>query len=503
MRLRYSEEDEAFRAELLAWLDEHPPPTPDERVGRRSSADMAPWARRWQRTLFDGGWLVPGFPPAWGGRNASAVQQMVYFEVFSDREIPRSANPQGLSIVAASLLDHGTAEQIERWALPTLRGELAWCIGMSEPGAGSDLAGLSTRAALDGDQFVVNGQKVWTSGAHHSDGSGCAPRRFLGGPVPPGLRRNDRRRHQRDPAQHHRRAHPGPAPALTSARFCAPSGKDASPRRSAMDPTQSYYTAGDLGERVLDALAGAGHDVDALDPEALGPFEEFHTFGALATDALAELAGISADDRVLDLGSGIGGPARRLARTRGCRVDGIDLTAEFCSVASDLNVRTGLDRLVTIHHGDALHTSFDDGTFDVAWTQHVTMNVEDKAGLYREARRVLRPGARLAFFDIMAGPEKPMHFPVPWADTPDISFLLEPEEVRALVEAAGFEVAAWLDLSQDAIAFFEAMAAGPAPTDTPLGLPLIIPDFPAKAANLVRSFNEDRGRLVRAVATAV
>ena len=173
MRLRYSEEDEAFRAELLTWLDEHPPPTAAEREGRRSSADMPEWARRWQRTLFDGGWLVPGFPPAWGGRNASAVQQMIYFEVFSDLDIPRSVNPQGLSIVAASILDHGTPEQIERWALPTLRGELAWCLGMSEPGAGSDLAGLSTRAERDGDEFVVNGQKVWTSGAHHADWCLC------------------------------------------------------------------------------------------------------------------------------------------------------------------------------------------------------------------------------------------------------------------------------------------------------------------------------------------
>jgi alkylation response protein AidB-like acyl-CoA dehydrogenase len=170
VQLRYSEEDEAFRGELLAWLDEHPPPEVGE---RRSSADMPPWAKEWQRTLFDGGWLVPGFPPEWGGRNATPVQQMVCFEEFSARDILRTTNPQGLSIAAASLLDYGTEEQIQRWAIPTLRGELAWCIGMSEPGAGSDLAGLSTRAVLDGDHFVVNGQKVWTSGAHHADWCFC------------------------------------------------------------------------------------------------------------------------------------------------------------------------------------------------------------------------------------------------------------------------------------------------------------------------------------------
>jgi alkylation response protein AidB-like acyl-CoA dehydrogenase len=173
MRLRYSEADEAFRDELLAWLEQHPPPTEEERTERRSSSDMPPWARAWQRTLFDGGWLVPGWPPERGGRNATPVQQMIYFEVFSQRDIYRSVNPQGLSIATPAIVDYGTPEQIERWAIPTLKGELAWCIGMSEPGAGSDLAGLQTKAVLDGDHFVVSGQKVWTSGAHHSDWCVC------------------------------------------------------------------------------------------------------------------------------------------------------------------------------------------------------------------------------------------------------------------------------------------------------------------------------------------
>jgi alkylation response protein AidB-like acyl-CoA dehydrogenase len=173
MRLEYAAEDEAFRTELQAWLADNPPPTEEEQRGRRSSADMPDWARRWQRRLFDDGWLVPGWPPALGGRDANAVQQMIYFEEFSARDVPRSSNPQGLSIVTPSLVDHGTDEQKERWALPTLRGEIAWCLGMSEPNAGSDLASLSTRAVLDGDRFVVNGQKVWTSGAHHADWCLC------------------------------------------------------------------------------------------------------------------------------------------------------------------------------------------------------------------------------------------------------------------------------------------------------------------------------------------
>ncbi len=140
---------------------------------KRSSADLPPWARAWQRTLFDAGWLVPGWPPELGGRDASPVEQMIYFEEMSRRQIPRSLNPQGLGIIAPSIRDYGTPEQIERFLLPTLRAEIAWCLGMSEPSAGSDLAGLRTRAVLDGDEFVVNGQKVWTSGAHHADWCLC------------------------------------------------------------------------------------------------------------------------------------------------------------------------------------------------------------------------------------------------------------------------------------------------------------------------------------------
>jgi alkylation response protein AidB-like acyl-CoA dehydrogenase len=173
MRLQYAPEDEAFRAELDAWLDSHGPSTDRLKEPKQSSAHMPQWARDWQRALFDNGWLVPGWPPELGGRNATATQQMIYFEEMSRREILRSANPQGLGIIAPSIRDYGTPEQKDRFLLPTLRAEISWCLGMSEPGAGSDLASLSTRAELIGDEFVVNGQKVWTSGAHHADWCLC------------------------------------------------------------------------------------------------------------------------------------------------------------------------------------------------------------------------------------------------------------------------------------------------------------------------------------------
>ena len=173
MRLRYGEAEEQFRSDLIAWLDEHSPSPELMREPKQSSADLPDWAREWQRTLFEHGWLVPGWPPELGGRDATAAEQMIYFEELSRRDIHRSLNPQGLGIVAPSIKDYGTPEQQARFLGPTLRAEIAWCLGMSEPGAGSDLASLSTRAVLDGDHFVVNGQKVWTSGAHHADWCLC------------------------------------------------------------------------------------------------------------------------------------------------------------------------------------------------------------------------------------------------------------------------------------------------------------------------------------------
>src|SRR3954471_21809989 len=141
MRLRFSDEDEAFRAELREWLEHNPPPTPEEEAAdpSRSSADLRPWSVRWQRTLFDAGYLVPGWPPELGGRNASAAQQMLYFDEITRRKIPRASNPQGLAIITPSILDYGTPEQREQFVLPTLRAEISWCLGMSEPNAGSDL----------------------------------------------------------------------------------------------------------------------------------------------------------------------------------------------------------------------------------------------------------------------------------------------------------------------------------------------------------------------------
>jgi alkylation response protein AidB-like acyl-CoA dehydrogenase len=174
MRLRFGEDTEAFRREFLDWLEANRPSQEEMAADpARSSAHVPPWAASWAKRLFDAGWLMPGFPPERGGRNAGTIEQMVYQEEFARAGVPRTTNPQGLSIIAPTLLDVGSEEQIREYALPIMRGDVAACLGMSEPGAGSDLASLQTRAVIDGDDFVVSGRKIWTSGAHHADVCFC------------------------------------------------------------------------------------------------------------------------------------------------------------------------------------------------------------------------------------------------------------------------------------------------------------------------------------------
>ncbi|MBI2168661.1 MAG: acyl-CoA dehydrogenase family protein [Actinobacteria bacterium] len=181
MKLAWSAEDEAFRAELAAFLDQHAPPEAVEygrHLADESSDGGAPpellpdWARVWQATLFDHGWMVPGYPPELGGRNATPTQTLIYLSELAARDVPRSLHFPGYAIVGPSLLEFGNEEQ-RGLAPAAIRGDAVWCIGMSEPNAGSDLAGLQTRAVQDGDTFVVNGQKVWTSYAMIADRCMC------------------------------------------------------------------------------------------------------------------------------------------------------------------------------------------------------------------------------------------------------------------------------------------------------------------------------------------
>ena len=169
MHLSWGPEEVAFREELCAFLDEYVPPEFErgyDYAGEgegEDGADIVPgWAREWQATLFDHGWMIPGYPPELGGRNCTLVQTLVYLEELASRRVIRSFHYPGYGIVSPSLLEFGNEEQ-KKLVPAAARGDTIWCIGMSEPNAGSDLAGLQTRAMLDGDRFIVNGQKVWTS----------------------------------------------------------------------------------------------------------------------------------------------------------------------------------------------------------------------------------------------------------------------------------------------------------------------------------------------------
>jgi len=168
VRLAWGEEELAFRDDLRAFLEEHVPvealagfDTADSHADERDEI-VPQWARDWQATLFDHGWMIPAYPPEHGGRDATPIQTLVYLEEMATRRVPRSLHFPGYAIVAPSLLEFGNDDQ-QRLVPAAIRGDTIWCIGMSEPNAGSDLAGLQTRAVLDGDRFVVNGQKVWTS----------------------------------------------------------------------------------------------------------------------------------------------------------------------------------------------------------------------------------------------------------------------------------------------------------------------------------------------------
>jgi alkylation response protein AidB-like acyl-CoA dehydrogenase len=169
VQLTFDADVEAFRAEFVAFLDENLPADDVTLERSLSSSHVPQWAREWQRLMFDNGWLLPGYPPEFGGRNATILQQYVHQQELTRRRAYLTFNPQGVGIISASLISFGTPEQQRRWAVPILRAEMTASLGMSEPGAGSDLASLRTRALLDGDEFVVNGQKVWTSGAHDAD----------------------------------------------------------------------------------------------------------------------------------------------------------------------------------------------------------------------------------------------------------------------------------------------------------------------------------------------
>lgn len=253
-----------------------------------------------------------------------------------------------------------------------------------------------------------------------------------------------------------------------------------------------HYGGDDLAARVLSSLNPARVD-------RLAALDQFHVGGAAASRRLAERAGIRAGQSVLDIGSGLGGPARLLARDFGADVTGIDLTPGFCRIARELSAHAGYAETTRFCAADALNLPFADDSFDAVWTEHVAMNIADRDALYRELLRVTRPGGVLALYDVVAGANvAALVYPVPWASEPSQSHLIDADRLRRVVTLAGWTARHFHDKSAAARNWL-ATARPPKGVDGPTLRDVMGPDFPRMIANLRENFEAGRLEAVQAV----
>ena len=229
------------------------------------------------------------------------------------------------------------------------------------------------------------------------------------------------------------------------------------------DAVASHYGREGILERVLEAVCAAGHDAQALDPDVLAGVDEFHLGSRAATEALAQTLVVPPGAHLLDVGCGVGGPARFFARALDAHVTGVDLTPDFVEVARELSCRTGLAERTRFAVGDGAHLEAADGSFDAVTLIHVGMNVADKQGLFRELRRVTREGGTILVYDILQHREGELRYPMPWAADPETSFLGTREVYVDALEGAGLDVVEIRDQRRLALKALARVATEPPP----------------------------------------
>ena len=264
---------------------------------------------------------------------------------------------------------------------------------------------------------------------------------------------------------------------------------------------EEHYANQAIDANALNKLIELDFGFDLIKPKDLAAIDEFHIGGRKATLALARKISLKRGMQVLDIGSGLGGASRYLALEFGCRVTGLDLSKKYCDIAGMLTRQFGLDSQVCYRHGNAVEMPFDKATFDVLWTQHITMNISDKVALYKEMWRVLKPGGFWASYEILAGVGGSVHFPVPWARTPATSFLQTPEHLQGLLDEIGLEILSWQDKTEWGRLWFQNMNKKvQEQSSKPLGLHLLLgSEFKMMAQNQIRNLEEGRITIIELI----
>lgn len=264
------------------------------------------------------------------------------------------------------------------------------------------------------------------------------------------------------------------------------------------DRISQHYGSKGLPGRVLSALEQAGKNLSSLTVEDLAPLDQLHTRGLAATRELITYAGVKPGLRVLDVGSGLGGPARVLASENNCHVTGVDITKEFCEIATLLSKLTALEHVTEFRHGDATALPFEGGQFDLVLTMQIQMNIKDKRRFYAEIFRVLKPGGRFVFQDLMSGTGGEIYLPVPWATRRESSFLISVDALRETLKEAGFQIETLEDISEQALAWRRSQPAASGLAPSTLGLHVVMGEqYALMQSNQVGNLEQRRVTYVR------